>query len=65
MTSMLLSRSRRHGLRQDQARVVFHFEPDRVTIVSVLNGARHRLECRGPGSDVIALLRRLEALPVD
>ena len=64
--TMLLSRSLRHGLRGDQVAVAFDFRDGLVHVTSDLD---HRLKITCPGDrpvkDVIDLLRRLEARPID
>jgi hypothetical protein len=65
---MILSRSRRQGLKAGQVFVMFDFQPDHVKLTGQLT--RRSLEsvvCRAPvpSAEVISVLRELEACPID
>ena len=65
---MILSRSRRHGLEPGQVHLAFDIQQDHVAITGRLLGepiAPLNCTTTTPSDEVLALIRRLEACPVD
>jgi hypothetical protein len=64
--SLIVSRSRRHGLRMDQLRITFHFGNDRMEVYTNLDGETRlsfpKIELT---TEIDALLKQLEAREID
>jgi hypothetical protein len=64
--SLIVSRSRRHGLRMDQPRIIFQFDNDRMDVLTNFDGEGKlsfpKIELT---TEIDALLRQLEAREID
>jgi hypothetical protein len=67
MFTLVVSRSRRHGLRHEQASIAFDFRPGQIAVCACLDGERETLAVAGVHlpPELIELLERLESKPVD
>jgi len=63
---LIVSRSRRHGLRREQPRIIFQFDNDRVDVLANFDGETRlsfpKIELT---TEIDALLRQLETREID